>query len=960
MDCEIELINELNIDFSLEEIELYNDNLNVLYLNTRSCRNKEEQLCLLINEFRSSIHVVVFAETWLHKNEIFNLRGYDAYHSCRDGRGGGVSIFVLSTLRSQLLLEISENDSNFLIIELIDPRIKIMGVYNPGRLVPLFLDQLEQIMHKFKRMVICGDFNINLLDATNEFVYQYKHKIQSLGYIILNKIDSRYATRISNTICTVIDHFITDIFDCKMHLHIRDTERCISDHKTLVLSIKTSKLMNDEFVQKKTYINYDNILRSVSQTTFHSSTHFSDISEKLNAIINENKTEISFRKKSMRIRKPYINNELLVEIRQKNEVYKQYKNATTDRLKNEFYQVYVRMRNALKNKIKYSKEQHYGRKLCQNAKDYRKTWSILREIIFQRSCSKSNAEVLSLKENNEIIPTDALIANCFNEYFVNIGLLVQNNSILQRISSANSNFIVFMSPQPDVLFSFSVVNDEKVTTVLKSLNASAAVGLDKISTRFLQKCSSFITPKLTQAVNNMIQSSHFEDCLKIAKIVPLYKSGDKFTKTNYRPVSILPALSKIPEYIINEQIKCYLLQNNLLNKNQFGFLPKKSTESASLELLNFIVKGLDEGEYVGCIFIDLCKAFDCIPHDLLIAKLSFYGFTPSAVSLLKSYLSNRKQQCCVNGVLSEPLLIKSGVPQGSIVGPILFNLFVNDIFNVPLKGTLQCYADDAVCKYKAKDLESLQNMMQYDLHLLPSWFSANKMQINSKKSNFIIFSLKNPNPRFELTINNENLAQVTEVDYLGLAIDENLNWKRHIRLVKNKIMPIIFALKKARHCLSIQSCWQLYNAFILPHLTYMNTIWGSAGVTHLNVLKVLQNRAIKYIRKLPLFSPTATLYSPEILPLDLLHKYNCLLFVYKIKHNLVDSNIRLIEFQNIHAHETRARQNFFVSRPRTELALRHFFYTGVTQFNALPNYLKTEERLTVYKKKLKKYVFENV
>lgn len=250
-------------------------------------------------------------------------------------------------------------------------------------------------------------------------------------------------------------------------------------------------------------------------------------------------------------------------------------------------------------------------------------------------------------------------------------------------------------------------------------------------------------------------------------------------------------------------------------------------------------------------------------------------------------------------------------------------------------------------------------MMQHDLDLLSRWFSANKMQINIKKSNFIIFSLKNASPRFELTINNECLDQVSEVDYLGLAIDESLNWKRHINQVKNKIIPIIFALKKTRNCLNIRSCWQLYNSFILPHLNYMNTIWGSSAITHLNVLNVLQKRAIKYIRQLPLFSPTANLYTPEIMPLKLLHKYNCLLLVYKFKHNLAESNIRLIEFQDVHTHNTRARGNFFVSRPRTELALRHFFYTGLTQFNALPNYLKIQQNISDYKNQLKKYLFDN-
>lgn len=206
MDNDLELIKELNVEFYLEEIKLENENLNILYLNTRSCRNKEEALHQLISELEGNVHVVVFSETWLYKNEIYNLSGYDVYHCCRDGRGGGVSIFILSELRSQLMLEISSSDSNFLIVELIDQKVKKMGVYNSGRSVPLFLNQLEQILSNFKRMIVCGDFNINLLDFSGEVVQQYMCKIQSLGYIILNKIDTRYATRISNTISTVIDN----------------------------------------------------------------------------------------------------------------------------------------------------------------------------------------------------------------------------------------------------------------------------------------------------------------------------------------------------------------------------------------------------------------------------------------------------------------------------------------------------------------------------------------------------------------------------------------------------------------------------------------------------------------------------------------------------------------------------------------------------------------------------------
>lgn len=195
------------------------------------------------------------------------------------------------------------------------------------------------------------------------------------------------------------------------------------------------------------------------------------------------------------------------------------------------------------------------------------------------------------------------------------------------------------------------------------------------------------------------------------------------------------------------------------------------------------------------------------------------------------------------------------------------------------------------------------------------------------------------------------------VDYLGLRVDNSLKWKDHIQKIKSKITPIIFALKKARNCLTMKCCWNIYNSFIVPHLNYMNCIWGSASVSQLNGLTVLQNKVIKTIKKLPVLFSTIDLYSESLLSLNDLYEYNILLLIYKMKNGHIKCNIPLLQAQHIHSFDTRNRDHYIVERARTRLAVRNVFFSGIIKFNALPSELKSEENIITFKKKLRRFVY---
>ena len=317
------------------------------------------------------------------------------------------------------------------------------------------------------------------------------------------------------------------------------------------------------------------------------------------------------------------------------------------------------------------------------------------------------------------------------------------------------------------------------------------------------------------------------DSWKIARITPIFKDGDRAEKSNYRPISVLPVISKLFEKLVFNQLYQYMKENGLFTSDQSGFLRLHSTLTCLLKMSDDWYTGLDLGKLVGLVFIDLKKAFDTVDHDILCKKLELYGVQLRELSWFRSYLSNRTQFCRVNGVDSDVGEIEVGVPQGSCLGPLLFLIYINDLPQAVQGSSVTMYADDTSLCHQSHDLTQLNEAINSDLTKLESWLQGNKLSLNVAKTHSMLIStkqkhksLKGQNESLELKIRDNELKVVQKTKYLGLQIDCSLDWKEQIKAVSTKVSRAIGFLRHAKSFLPMASLKTLYTGIVEPHFRY--------------------------------------------------------------------------------------------------------------------------------------------
>ena len=571
---------------------------------------------------------------------------------------------------------------------------------------------------------------------------------------------------------------------------------------------------------------------------------------------------------------PWLTKDLIKMISKKSRLYKQYmrKRTTLNKTK------YKTLNNKLNKLLRSAKRNYYSNQLEKEKKNIKNTWKILNNVLNKNHKKSCNTE---FNLNGQTTNNPNQIPEHFNDFFINIG----PNQVSQ-IPDTNTHFSTYLSKSTDNTMFFNPITENEVLEVIKNLDAKKSTGHDGFSILIIKKLAAELSVPLTVIFNMSIKDGTVPDELKIARVVPIHKKESKNNFTNYRPISILPGFSKILERLVFNRCISFLNKHDILFENQFGFRPKHSTNMAIIKLVDKIVNAANNNEITAGIFLDLSKAFDTIKHDILLDKMAHYGFRGIVLDWFKSYLTNRKQFVEYNIRKSTIRLINSGMPQGSILGPLGFIIYVNDIPNSVPDLSLILFADDTSAFTSHKDLSTLNNIMNNGLSKLNTWFKSNKLSLNLKKTNYMLLGTRNKTnqskDKFKLSIDDTEVKEVSTFKFLGITVDQNLTWKNHVDDLAKKCSRSIGILHKVKQFLPESALLSLYYTLFLSHINYGITAWSSANSVDKDRLHVLQKRALRAVNNSEYRSHSNPLFIKyNQLKISDLCNHNIGIFMYK-------------------------------------------------------------------------------
>jgi hypothetical protein len=409
----------------------------------------------------------------------------------------------------------------------------------------------------------------------------------------------------------------------------------------------------------------------------------------------------------------------------------------------------------------------------------------------------------------------------------------------------------------------------------------------------------------------------------------------------------------------------FLIKENVLYDKQFGFRKQFSTEMALLLLTDKISAALELGEFVLGVFLDFSKAFDTVNHAILLDKLQHYGIRGVANDWIRSYLYDRSQYVFYDGEKSSVKTISCGVPQGSILGPLLFLVYINDLSKISNNLFMLMYADDTNIFLCGKRLRDLETLMNTELSSLTDWLNANKLSLNVSKTHYMLFSppRSKVSHNIKLYMNNTEIHSVNQTKFLGVMLDYKLSWKPHVKYISSKLSKNIGILTKAKRYLEFKSLSCLYYSFIYPYIVYCISVWGGANVTTLEPLIKVQKWAVKTILCKPKRTPSFPLFkSMKLLTIQQIYTLQVLIFVYKYKKSelpCIFDNL-FISTSNIHGYSTRQEYNFYPPMCKTSLAQSFIRYSGCYNWNSLSRNTKSfNGSVNTFKKQILKSWFDD-
>lgn len=921
------------------------------------CHFNAQSLFPKIDEFKdvfssNSVDVVCISETWLQPHvtdQLISLSNFKIYRNDRNSRGGGVAIYINKSLKSRKIASSSACDTTeYIFIEILNGIDKcLLGcVYKPPDVTSLDDTAFENFVASnaanYNHIIIAGDFNFNLLQS-NKPVNEFK---DFLSLYSLSSVNSSYPTHFTATSATLLDLFlVSNVLSVLKYDQI--TFSGFSNHDLIFMCYD----WHPKNISAETFsfpdlnsVDMRAVFRDADSFNWRTFYTLTCVDEQLdflnNFIVDLYVKHVPFKtRKNICKDCPWFTSRIRKLITDRDMAYKRWKRY---RLLDSWL-LYKKLRNCVNYEIRKSKSRFFKTKLDTRL-PMKKLWSNLKQIGVGRAVA-------------EISDVDC---NALNQHFSTTSYSHSNHDIQNAIFyntgtcpiANNSGFTLCQD------FSFRSVSELDVFNAISAIKSNAS-GLDGLNTRFIKMIAPKIVVSLAKIFNNIIMRSTFPIIWKVAKVIPVPKKVCP-GPYDYRPIAILPFLSKVFEKLLSQQITEFLECHKLLANLQSGFRKFRSCTSALLKVSDDIRQEIDSNRHTILVLLDFSKAFDSVDHTLLLRKLEIYfNFSTSAIALIKSYLFNRRQLVSCNGKSSSLLPNTTGVPQGSILGPLLFSMFINDLPLVLKHCSYHLYADDLQI-YASNVKDSLNLTVQQinnDLESIRQWSCANRLLLNAKKSLSIVFSRKDPDLDLDcIYLNGSVLPYNNTVRNLGVIFDKKLSWKFHVDNVVSKVYGALRKLSLSAHYTPLKTRLMLVKSLIMPVCLYGCEIYSGVDALSFRKLEVAFNCCIRYVFNMKRFDHISE-FKNSILGCSLKSylDYRSLIFL----HNIICSKKPEYLYEKINFCRSKRTHSLIPTRATCYLSTRQFFVSTVSKWNELPLSVRRQSDSKGFRKVLFRYFVDS-
>lgn len=932
--------------------------LNIIHLNIRSVHKNFDSLILLLESFRlSHCDIIVLSECFrISSTDQCNIPGYDTFYNQADyNKNDGVIILVKSDINAQFSynrLPNSHATVGRISFKIHNISFGITAVYKPP---PVSKQEFIADLHSFFETtllqnieIFIGDININVLNPENNDVCDYLSTLARLGFRPYIESITRPETG------TCLDHIFVNrklkVKNMSCCSYILDTD--ITDHYPIMLNINMSDFTShdggtqDTIVRTKLHLNKFKKLLKAQDWSNITNNRCPEIATKnfistYKNLMNQATESYNLVTRVQKKIKPWITGGLITSIKHRDKMKKRLLNNDSTELKNE-YKLY---RNYLNKLINKQKNDYYKTEIDNNKHNVKKIYEIIKNACCEKSKKKSSLKIND--DNGHEIHSNREAADYCNDYFINIGAkMAEQIPCSQKPSRLDNSVSASMYLTP--------LSKNDIIRHIYSLKNNSSPGYDGISAELIKQTHLEVVLPLLHIINLIFQTGIVPSDFKTTIVTPIHKTGSVTDIKNYRPISVISNFAKIFEKSLKEKLVRFFNDNNVISTNQYGFMEGYGTSDALLKLTSEVTNNLNNGKKCIGVFIDLAKAFDTVPHDKLLGVLSSYGVRGAVLKLIGSYLTERLQMVKVNGSLSNSQVIKIGVPQGTVLGPLLFITYINSLLKLETGGLTISYADDTALIFNGDDWEQTKTRVTRGLLIVKNWMETYKLSLNLSKTNYIAFSLTMASrPNFsEITICGNEIREVLHTKYLGIVVDQFLKWHFHIGYLSNRIHTLIHKFYLLREFLNRNLLITVYRAVVESLIRYGILAWGGLYKNALHRLNIVQKYILKIIFKKNRLYPSRLLFTAETCNIRTI--YVIAVCSYFHSHDIVRKYVD-------HMYNTRTKVNRHLQIPinHRTINLKYIDYIAPKVYNLLPGDIKKVKNKRRFCKECTRYIVAN-